>query len=106
MITAVLIFLILLVVLGYIDFPSFPVRDMSLFDLFGKTISLYDLVVFLIILWIIDLLPWPFRGLATVILVLWLLTFFGIIAVTGFSNILLIALVLGIVAYLFQGIRT
>lgn len=106
MITAVLLFLIFLVVLGYIDFPIFPIRDISLFNLFGQTISLYDLVVFLIILWIVDLLPWPFRGLATVILVLWLLTFFGIIAISGFSNILLIALVVGMVAYIFQGVRS
>ncbi|OGK12919.1 hypothetical protein A3A93_01740 [Candidatus Roizmanbacteria bacterium RIFCSPLOWO2_01_FULL_38_12] len=105
MLGILLIFLLLVVSLGYVKVPYIAIRDIALFELFGKTISLYDLLAFLLILWVIEILPWPFRGLATIILLLWLLSFFGIITIVGFSDILLVALVLGIVAYIFNGSR-
>lgn len=49
------------------------------------------------------MLPSPFREIATVILVLWLLSLFGIIAIAGFSQILIIALIVGIGIYLIRG---
>lgn len=103
MISIVLIFLVLLFILGYIQVPYLALHDVTLLVAFGKTISLYDLLVFAIILWVIGLLPWPFRGLASIILVLWLLSFFGIITIVGFSNILVLALIVGVIAYVFQG---
>lgn len=106
MIEIVLVILILLFVLGYVDIPSLPLHDTSLFSLFGHVVSLYDLLVFLIILWVIELLPWPFRGIASALLVLWLLSFFGIIIVTGFSNIVVLAVIVGIIAYLIRGVKT
>lgn len=105
MITLVLIFLVILFILGYIQIPFFMIRDVMLFSAFGKSISLYDLLVFTLILWVIGLLPWPFRGLGTLILVLWLLSFFGIIAIAGFSNILVLALIVGVIAYIFRGLK-
>lgn len=105
MIEIVLVFLILLFVLGYIDIPNLPLRDISLFNLFGQNISLYDLLIFLVILWVIELLPWPFRGIAMALLVLWLLSFFSIIVIAGFSNIVILAIIVGIIAYIIQGIK-
>lgn len=105
MIFAILIFLVLLLVLGYIDIPAISLENIVLFDLFGKIITLYDILIFAVMAWLIDLLPWPFRGLASVILVLWLLSFFGIIAIAGFSQIIVLALVVGLVLYLFTGGR-
>ena len=102
----VLIFLLLLIILGYIQIPPVAIRDLNLFQLFGRTISLYDLLAFLLILWVIELLPWPFRGLASVVLLLWLLSFFGIITIVGFGDILLIALIIGLVVYIFTGTKT
>ncbi|MFA9288988.1 MAG: hypothetical protein ACEQSA_03860 [Weeksellaceae bacterium] len=103
---AVLIFLIILVALGYIQLPFFAIHDIVLFNLLGRSISLYDLLVFLIIVWVIELLPGALRVMAGVVLLLWLLAFFGIIAITGLPNILLIALVIGLAYHLFQGTRS
>lgn len=105
MLAIVLVFLILLFILGYIDIPNLPLRDITLFDLVGRAITLYDLILFLIILWVIELLPWPFRGIAMVLLVLWLLSFFGIIVISGFSNIVVLVLIVGIIAYIIRGIK-
>lgn len=106
MLGIVLIFLILLFILGYIDIPNFALQDINLFNLFGQIITLYDLLVFLFILWVIELLPWPFRGIAMALLVLWLLSFFGIIVVAGFSNIVILAIIVGIIAYIIRGVKT
>jgi hypothetical protein len=105
MILAILIFLILLWVLGYVDSPAISLHNIALYDLLGKTITLYDVLIFAVMAWLINLLPWPFRGLASVILVLWLLAFFGIIAIAGFSQIIILALIVGLVVYLFTGGR-
>lgn len=105
MLEIVLVFLILLFILGYIDIPNLPLRDTVLFNLFGRSITLYDLILFLIILWVIELLPWPFRGIAMVLLLLWILSFFGIIMIAGFSNIVVLAIIVGIVAYIIRGMK-
>ncbi len=105
MLGLVLAFLVILFIFGYIDIPALPLHNTILFNLFGKAITLYDLLIFIIILWVIELLPWPFRGLAMVLLVLWLLAFFGIIVISGFSNIVVLALIIGIIAYIFRGVK-
>ncbi len=103
MVTLLLIFLVILFILGYIQLPFLTLQDTTLFIAFGRSISLYDLLVFALILWVIGMLPWPFRGLASIVLILWILAFFGIIAISGFSNILVLALIIGVIAYVFQG---
>lgn len=105
MLSLILILLIILFILGYLQIPAFPLTDMTLFVFLGRAISLYDLLLFGLILWIIQALPWPFKGLASLILVLWLLSFFSIIAIPGFSNILVLALIVGIIGYIFRGVR-
>jgi hypothetical protein len=103
MIIAVLVFLVLLFALGYVDINSLPLINTTLFEVFGRTVTIYDLLVFLLMVWVVDLLPRPFRELAGVVLILWLLAFFGIVAITGLSNILLLALIVGIAFYLIKG---
>lgn len=98
MIVAVLIFLILLWVLGYVDVPFIP--DFQLFELLGRSITLYDVLTFALMVWVIELLPNPFRMLAGIVLALWLLSFFGIIAIAGLSQIIVLALIAGLIAYL------
>lgn len=105
MILTVLIFLALLWILGYVQIPFIPFRDITLFELLGRVITLYDVLIFALMVWLIELLPNPFRALASVVLVLWLLSFFGIIAIAGFSQIVVLALIIGLVVYLFTGGR-
>src|SRR5689334_7511458 len=103
MLTLLLALLVILWLLGYLNLPSFPISDIVLFTLFGKDISLYDLLIFAAILWLIGLLPSPFREIAGVLLIIWLLAFFGIIAIAGFTNIIVIAIIIGLVLYLLGG---
>ena len=103
MIAFILVLLIALWFLGVIHLPFLPISDIALFTLFGRVISLYDILIFVVILWIVGLLPGIFRTIASILLVLWLLSFFGVIAITGFSNVIVLVVIFSLVYYLLTG---
>jgi hypothetical protein len=85
-----------------VNIPGLPALDIELFSFLGKSVSLLDLLIFFIIVWIIGILPSPFRQIAGVILALWLLSFFGVIAIAGLSNILIIVLIVGLLLHILR----
>ncbi len=104
MVTALLIVLLLLLALGYIQVPALlAITTVPLITIFGYSITLMSLLVGLIILFLIGLLPSAFRTVAVVILIVWLLSLLGIVQIAGISlsNIVVIALIVLLVAYLF-----
>jgi len=102
MIEIILILLVGLWLFGYISIPSISSLDFPLFSLNGETISLFDLLIFMLVIWAIGILPSPFREIASVLLVLWVLSIFNIIALAGLSSLILIAIIVGLVASLFN----
>lgn len=99
MLSLLLVFLIFLWLLGYI---SLPLTNIVLFNIFGRSVTLNDLLIFLVIFWLVDLLPQPFREIATVLFLLWVLSAIGIITIAGFSNVILLAFIVGLIVYLFH----
>lgn len=97
MISVILLLLILLWLLGYLQVPLFA---STLFNSVGRVVTLNDLLVFLIIIWLIGILPYPFREIAGVLFLLWILGALGIIAIPGFSTIVLIAIIFGVIAFI------
>jgi hypothetical protein len=97
---AVLLILIVLLLLGFSPIAAF---NLTLFNFNGRSIDLWDLFIFFIIMYLVSALPRPFREIAAVLLVLWLLAVFGVIAIANFSSIVVIALILGLVAYILSG---
>ena len=97
MLTVILLILIVFWFLGYgpISALKFPLIILN-----RLTISLWDILIFLVIIWIIDLLPRPLREIAVVVLIIWLLGIFGIIAIPMFNNVVIIALIAGLGLYL------
>lgn len=96
MLLLILVLLIVFWLLGIIQ-VNIPTFDPVLFVLRGIDVSLFDLIVFFLIVAAIGILPSPFRQIAGVILVLWLLAFFGFIALAGLPSILILGLIIGIV---------
>ncbi|MEO6508413.1 MAG: hypothetical protein ABIO02_00515 [Patescibacteria group bacterium] len=92
-----LVVLVALWLMGLIQIPGISSLNVQLFELFGKSISLMDILIFGAIIWAIGILPSPFRQIAAVIALIWLLSFFGFIAVAGLSNILVLILIIGLV---------
>lgn len=97
-----LVVLVALWLLGLIQIPGVESINIHLFDLFGRSITLLDLLIFGAIIWLIGILPSPFRQIAAVIAVLWLLAFFGFIAIAGLANILVLVLIIGLVLHVLK----
>ena len=96
MVEFLLIALILLWFFGYIQIPWLNIPHVNLFVLNGKTVTLYELLILIVVVWAISFLPNPLKQIAGVLLILWLLATLGLVAIAGFSQIILIALIVGI----------
>jgi hypothetical protein len=68
----------------------------------GHNITLLNLLTFGVILWLISMLPRPFQIAAGIILILWVLSILGIIAINGLSNIIILLIILGVIAFFFK----
>ena len=102
MIGLIAVLLIILWFLGYIRIESFPIPNFQLFEINARPVSLWDLLIFLVVCWAIAVLPTPLRQIAGVLLALWTLALFGIIAITGFSQVIIIAIIVGLLFSLFS----
>ncbi len=99
MLALILIVLIVLWFLGYGPIQAFSV---DLFNLFGHTVTLWDILIFLLITSLIGVLPSPFRQIAAVAVILYLLSIFGIFAITGLSSLIVLAVIGGLVLYILR----
>lgn len=95
MLAAILIILVILWVLGYIHITGF-IPDLTLFTINGHGITLWDLLILLVIGWAIGILPSPLRQIAAVLLVLWILATLGILAISGLAQIIVLAVIVGL----------
>lgn len=97
MLLALLVILFILWLLGY---GPLQVLSVKLFNFNGRIINLWDVLIFLVVIYLIDSLPRPFREIAAVLLVVWFLSTLGFIAIAGLSNLLMISLIIGLVLYI------
>lgn len=90
MLKAVLIIFVLLWLLGFIhvSFLAIPIIGAFTFQ---------SLLYLIVIVFLISLLPGIFRTIAIVIFILWLLSSFGFLILGGFSNLILLILILVVV---------
>jgi hypothetical protein len=101
MIELILAVIFILWLLGFIQVGFL---DAVLFNLNGMAIDVKDIIIFLLVLWLIGLLPRPFREITAILFILWLLSLFGVLTIAGLglSNILIFALIVGAVIYLIK----
>ncbi len=100
--STVLIILIILWLLGFLRIPGLPILHREIVNLFGHSITLWEILIFIVIMWAMESLPTPLRQIAYVLVLLWVLSLFNIIAITGLSNLIVLALIIGLVVALFQ----
>lgn len=84
-------------------YGPFTVLHIILFRFNGFVVSVWDLLIFLVLVWLVSSLPSPFRQIAVVFILIWILSLFGIIAIAGLSSILVIAIVVGVLLYVLSG---
>ena len=97
MLGVIILVLIILWFLGYVTVGNITIPDLQLFTINGNSISLWDVLIFAVIVWAIGVLPSPLRQIAGVGLVLWILATLGIIAIAGLPSLIIIALILGLI---------
>ncbi|HJZ23178.1 hypothetical protein A3H80_02955 [Candidatus Roizmanbacteria bacterium RIFCSPLOWO2_02_FULL_37_19] len=97
MLIAIIVILIILWFLGYAPISSISIPDLVLFSINNHQITLWDIFVLAVIVWAIGILPRPFQIIASVLLLLWILSVLGIFAIAGLSNILVIAIIIALI---------
>jgi len=102
MVGTVLVVLLLLWLLGFVQIPWLVFHNRTLFTILGHSVTLWELLMFLVIAWAMESLPDPLRQVAFVLVVLWLLSILGIITIAGLPNLLIVALLVGLVLAVFQ----
>lgn len=85
--------LLLVVILALLNNLNVPFINMVLLQLNGKGITLYNIIVFVLLAYLISFLPRPFKEIVGVLLFLWVLSLLGILAIGGFTNIVVIAII-------------
>lgn len=102
MLGALLVVLLILWFLGIIRIPGLVIPNISLFNFNGKPVTLWEILILIMIIWAIEALPSPLRQIAVVLILLWVLNILGFIVISGLSNLITIALVIGVVLALFN----
>lgn len=97
MLAAVLIFLIILWFFGYIHISAFPLPNFQLFVINSHPVTLWDLLILIVIGWAIGILPTPLRQIAGALLLIWILATLGILAIAGLAQIIVLAIIIGLV---------
>jgi len=97
MLGAILVILIILAITGYLPVMGLTIPNVVFLTLNNHPITLWNVLIFLVVIWAIEILPRPFREIAMVLLAVWVLSVIGIIAVSGLSNLLVVVIVIGII---------
>ena len=100
MLITVLVLLVVLWLLGYIHISKLTLPDVSLFAINGHIVTLIELLIFVVILVAVSVLPTPLRQIGYAVVVLWVLSTLGIIAIAGLAPILVLAIIVGLIAAL------
>lgn len=94
--------LVVLWLTGVISVPWLMRPHFPSFNLFGFHVTIENLLILAAIVWVASSLGGPFRQIVWVLVVLWILSTLGIIAIGGLSNLLVIGIVVGLVLSLVQ----
>jgi hypothetical protein len=66
--------LIILAVLWLLGFVHIPLLGYGLFTIFGHVFTVHNIIVFAVVAWLINELSSPFREIAMVFLILWVIS--------------------------------
>ena len=83
--------------LGIISIPWLVMPSFPVLNILGYALTIPRLLLFGLLCWLALNLGSPFRQIIWVFFVLWLLSIFGLIVVGSMVNLLLIALVVGLI---------
>src|SRR3989338_9132220 len=100
MLISIIFILIILWFFGYSPI-SLSIPNIVLFTINNHPVTLWEILILAVIAWAIGILPRPFQMIASVLLLLWVLSVLGILAITGLSNIIVLVIIIGLIISIF-----
>lgn len=100
MVEVILASLVALWLIGFIQIPMFTIPNQVVLVFNQQSITIRDFLIFILIIWIVSVLPKPFRIIAGIMFVLWILSIIGIVTISGLSNLLILAIIVGLFLYI------
>lgn len=94
--------IIVLWLLGIISIPWLTIPNFPSLNILGFELTIEKLLIIVILVWIASSVGGPIRQIVWVLVILWILTALGIIAIGGLSNLLVIGIVIGLILALVQ----
>lgn len=101
MLIAIVFVLVILWFLGYMPLSGISIPNYALFAINGHTVTLWEILILLVIGWAISILPRPLQAIASILLLLWILSVLGIFAIAGLPNIIVIVIIVGLFLSIF-----
>lgn len=101
MLIAIVIILIILWFLGYAPITGISIPNFVLFTINNHPVTLWEILILAVIGWAIGILPRPLQAVASVLLLLWILSVLGILAIAGLSNIIVLLIIVGLIVSIF-----
>ncbi len=101
MIIAIIIILIILWFLGYAPLSGISIPNFVLFTINNHPVTLWEILILAVIGWAIGILPPPLQAIASVLLILWVLSVLGILAIGGLPHIIVLVIIIGLIVSIF-----
>lgn len=101
MLIAIVVILIILWFLGYAPISGISIPNFVVFNINNHPITLWEILILGVIGWAIGILPRPFQAIASVLLILWILSVLGIFAISGLPSIIVLLVIVGLIVSIF-----
>lgn len=101
MLAVLIIILIILWFFGYVPITGIVIPNYYLFTINYHPVTLWELLILLVVGWAIGILPRPLQLIASVLLLLWVFSALGILAIAGLSNIIMLVIIVGLIGAIF-----
>lgn len=101
MIIAIVVVLAILWFLGYAPISGISIPNFVLVTINNHPVTLWEVLILVVIGWAIGILPRPFQAVASVLLLLWILSVLGIFAIVGLPSIIVLVIIVALIASIF-----
>ena len=101
MLVAIIIILSILWILGYAPLSGISIPNIVLLTINNHPVTLWEVLILAVVSWAIGILPRPLQIVASVMLILWILSVLGILAVGGLASIIVLSIIIGLIVSIF-----
>jgi len=97
MLVAIIAILVILWFLGYSPISGITMPNIVLFTINTHLVTLWEILIFMAVVWAIGILPRILKIIASLLLLLWVVSVLGILTITGLPNILVIVMIIAFI---------